>query len=158
MIGVSWQIEEPMEIGKLNKRSLYVDGAEGIGALAESFGRQHDMQVHVILNPQQERARFVTPLSPSQIQEGLHHVYKANETLCRNMDTNVLSSGDLQKIQWIVQDAQTVITFVLLKTEGFTNQYYKEKQDGVYKWLWMHKTKPFTCTMKVANSGTPYHG
>ena len=49
MIGVSWQIEEPMEIGKLNGRSLYVDGAEGIGALAESFGKQHDMQVHVIL-------------------------------------------------------------------------------------------------------------
>ena len=47
---------------------------------------------------------------------------------------------------------------VLLKTEGFTNQYYKEKQDGVYKWLCMHKTKPLTCTMKVANSGTPYHG
>ena len=70
MIGVSWQIEEPMEIGKLNRRSLYVDGAEGIGALAESFGKQHDMQVHVILNPQHERARFVTPLSPSQIQEG----------------------------------------------------------------------------------------
>ena len=48
MIGVSWQIEEPMEIGKLNGRSLYVDGAERIGALAESFGKQHDMQVHVI--------------------------------------------------------------------------------------------------------------
>ena len=63
------------------KKSLGVDGAEGIGALAESFGKQHDMQVHVILNPQHERARFVTPLSPSQIQEGLHHVYKANETL-----------------------------------------------------------------------------
>ena len=96
MIGVSWQIEEPMEIGKLNRRSLYVDGAEGIGALAESFGRQHDMQVHVILNPQHERARFVT--SPSQIQDGLHHVYKANEILCRNMDTYVSSSGYLQKI------------------------------------------------------------
>ena len=100
-----------MEIGKLNGRCLYVDGAEGIGALAESLGKQHDMQVHVILNPQHERARFVTPLSPSQIQEGLHHVYKANETLCRNMDTNVLSSGDLQKIQWVIQDAQTVIAF-----------------------------------------------
>ena len=44
----------------------------------ESLGKQHDMQVHVILNPQHERARFVTPLSPSQIQEGSHHVYKAN--------------------------------------------------------------------------------
>ena len=47
---------------------------------------------------------------------------------------------------------------VLLKTENVINQYYKEKQDGVCKWLWMHKTKPFTCTMRVANSGTPRHG
>ena len=79
MIGVSWRIEEPMEIGKLNGRSLYVDSTEGIGALAESLGKQHDMQVHVILNPQHERARFVSPLSPSQIQEGLHHVYMQSQ-------------------------------------------------------------------------------
>ena len=130
MIDVSWQIEEPMEIGKLNGRSLYVDGAEGIGALAESFGKQHDMQVHVILNPQHERARFVTPLSPSQIQEGLHHVYKANETLCRNMDTNVLSSGDLQKIQWIVRDTQTVIAFGAFENRGF----YKSVLQGETGW------------------------
>ena len=64
-----------------------------------------------LLNPQHKRAQFVTPLSPSQIQEGLHHVYKANETLCRNMNTNVLSSGYLQRIQWIVRDAQIVLAF-----------------------------------------------
>ena len=118
MIGIRRHIEEPMEIGKLNGRSLYVGGAEGIDALAESLGKQHDMQVHVILNSQHERARFVTPLSPSQIQEGLHHVYKANETLCRNMNTNVLSSGYLQRIQWIVRDARTVIAFGAFENRG----------------------------------------
>ena len=66
-----------MEIANLNGRSLYVGGDEGIDALAKSLGNQH------------ERARFVTPLSPSQIQEELYHVYKANETLCRNIDSNV---------------------------------------------------------------------
>ena len=49
MIGISRQIEEPMEIGKLNARTLYVGGTEGIDALAESLGKQHDTQVHVIL-------------------------------------------------------------------------------------------------------------
>lgn len=39
MIGVSWQIEEFMEIGKLNGRSFYVDGVEGIGVLVELFGK-----------------------------------------------------------------------------------------------------------------------
>ena len=130
MIGISRQIEEPMEIGKLNGRSLYVGGEEGIDALAASLGKQHDMQVHMILNPQHERARFVTPLSPSQIQEGLHHVYKANETLCRNMDTNVLSSGYLQRIQWIVRDARTVIAFGAFENRGC----YKSVLQGEIGW------------------------
>ena len=90
-------------------------GAEGIDAIAESLGKQHDMRVHVIVNPQHERAQFVTPLSPNQMQEGLHHVYKANETLCRNIDTNVSSSGYLQRDYWIVRDAQTIIAFGAFK-------------------------------------------
>ena len=57
--------------------------------------------------------------SPSQIQDGLHHVYKANEILCRNMDTYVLSSGYLQKIQLIVRDAQTIIAFGAFENGGF---------------------------------------
>ncbi|KAJ7321178.1 hypothetical protein OS493_035349 [Desmophyllum pertusum] len=119
MIDASWQIEEPMEIGKLNGRRLYVGGTEGIATIAESLGKQHDMQVHVILNPQHERARLVTPLSLSQMQEGLHHVYKANETLHRNINANVLSSGYLQRNHWIVRDAQTVIAFGAFENRGF---------------------------------------
>ncbi|KAJ7391136.1 hypothetical protein OS493_020163 [Desmophyllum pertusum] len=37
MIDASWQIEEPMEIGKLNGRRLYVGGTEGIATIAESL-------------------------------------------------------------------------------------------------------------------------
>ena len=108
-----------MEIANLNGRSLYVGGAEGIDALAESLGKQHDMQVHVILYPQHERARFVTPLSPSQIQEGFNHVYKANETLCRSMDTNVLSLGCLQRnpLSGSYKMLKQILLSVLLKTE-----------------------------------------
>ena len=52
MNGVNGQIvDEPMEIGKLNGRILYVGGAEGIDAIAESLGKQHEMRVHVIVNP-----------------------------------------------------------------------------------------------------------
>ena len=120
MNGVNEQIvDEPMEIGKLNGRILDVGGAEGIDAIAESLGKQHDMQVHVIVNPQHERAQFVTSLSPNQLQEGLHHVYKANETLCRNTDTNVSSSGYLQRNYWIVKDAQTIIAFGAFENRGF---------------------------------------
>ena len=72
----------------------------------------------------------MTPLCPSQIQEGLHHVYKANETLCRNMDPNVLSSGYLQKIQWIVQGAQTAIAFDAFENRGF----YKSVLQGETGW------------------------
>lgn len=56
------------------------------------------MQVHVILNPQHERAPFVAPLPPTQIQQEVHHVYKANKTFCINVDTNVLSAGYVQRI------------------------------------------------------------
>ena len=35
------------------------------------------------------------------------------------MDTNVLSSGYLQKIQWIVRDAQTVTAFGAFENGGF---------------------------------------
>ena len=80
MIGVSWQVEEPMEIGKLNGRGLYVDGAEGIGALAESLGKQHEMQVHVILLTLNRRRHDCDTIISQSIQEGILHVYKANET------------------------------------------------------------------------------
>ena len=53
-------VDEPMEIGKLNGRILDVGGVEGIDAIAKSLGKQHDMRVHVIVNPQHERAQFVT--------------------------------------------------------------------------------------------------
>ena len=53
------------------------------------------------------------------MQEGLHHVYKANKTLCRNIDTNVSSSGYLQRNYWIVRDAQTIIAFGAFKNRGF---------------------------------------
>ena len=35
------------------------------------------------------------------------------------MDTNVLSSGYLQKIQWIVRDVQTVTAFGAFENGGF---------------------------------------
>ena len=71
----------------------------------------------------------MTPLSPSQIQEGLHHMYKANETVCRNIDDNDLSSGYLQRIQRIVRDAQTVIAFDAFENRGF-NQAVLQGETG----------------------------
>ena len=54
--------EEPMDVGKLNGRTLYVGGVKGINELAEEHGKQHDMQIHEVLNPQHQRSRFVTPI------------------------------------------------------------------------------------------------
>ncbi|KAJ7319169.1 hypothetical protein OS493_036569 [Desmophyllum pertusum] len=99
MIDASWQIEEPMEIGKLNGRRLYVGGNEGIATIAESL-----------------------------------------------------------EIIGLLEMLKQLLPSVLLKTEGSKKQYYKEEQNGAYTWVWMHKPKPCTCTIEVANSGTLHHG
>ena len=46
------------------------------------------------------------------------------------MDTNVLTSGYLQRIQWIVRDAQTVIAFGAFENRGF----YKSVLQGETEW------------------------
>ena len=85
--------EEPTDVGKLNGRTLYVGGAKGIDELAEEHGKQNDMQIHIVLNPQHHRSRFVTPITQQQMDEALLYVYKANEKLRRHFDSTILSYG-----------------------------------------------------------------
>ena len=111
--------EEPMDVGKLNGRTLYVGGAKGIDELAEEHGKQHDMQIHVVLNPQYHRCRFVTPITQQQMDEALPYVYKANEKLRRHLDSTILSYGYLQRNYWSVKSAQTIFAFGEFKNRGF---------------------------------------
>ena len=102
-----------MSSDKLNGRTLYVGGAKGIDELAEEHGKQHDMQIHVVLNPQYHRSRFVTPITQQQMDEALPYVYKANQKLRRHLESTILSYGYLQRNYWIVKSAQTIFAFDL---------------------------------------------
>ena len=117
--------EEPMNVGKLNGRTLYVGGAKGIDELAEEHGKQHDMQIHVVLNPQHHRSRFVTPITQQQMDEALPYVYKANEKLRRHLDSTILSYGYLQRNYWIVKSAQTIFAFGEFENRGFEKTVLK---------------------------------
>lgn len=136
MLGAIWQ-EQPMEvelpkeeqelmeIGKLNGRTLYVGGAEGVDRLAEDLGKERDMNVEVILNPRHPRARFITPLSEQQMKEAIPYVLKANETLQRNITMETLYDGYLQRNYWIVKRAVTVFAF-----GKFERRIYKTTLEG----------------------------
>ena len=47
--------EERMDVGKLNGRTLYMGGAGGIDELAKEHRKQHNMQIHVVLNLQHQQ-------------------------------------------------------------------------------------------------------
>ena len=147
-----------MDVGKLNGRTLYVGGAKGIDELAEEHGKQHDMEIHKVLNPQHHRSRFVTPITQQQMDEALPYVYKANEKLRRHLDSTILSYGYLQRNYWIVKSAQTIFAFGEFENRGFDKTVWKEERVGTCKWLWITETKPCMCTRKTVNNGTRPHG
>lgn len=130
MNGAMWQVAEPMQIGKLNGITLYVGGAEGVERLAEEFGKQHDMNVEVILNPLHPRARFITPLNVQEMNDALPYVFKANETLQRSLSIETLNKGYLQRNYCIVKRAATLFAF-----GKFERGIHKTTLEGETGWV-----------------------
>ena len=112
------------------------------------------MQIHVVLNPQHQRSRFVTPITQQQMDEALPHFYKANEKLRRHLDSTILSYGYLQRNYWIVKSAKTLFAFGEFENRGFDKTVLKGDRVETYKWLCITETKPCTCTRKTVNNGT----
>ena len=84
------------------------------------------MQIHVVLNPQYHRSRFVTPITQQQMDEALPYVYKANEKLRRHLESTILSYGYLQRNYWIVKSAQTIFAFLsIFENRGFDKTVLK---------------------------------
>ena len=118
MIGFASLQEQHMEVDESPlKPVLYTGGAMGIDTMVEELGKQRGMKVHVMITPNHPRAvtytkpgAYIPPFNSHQIELALPHVYKANQTLKRNI-SEVLKSGLLQRNYWIIRDADRLFAF-----------------------------------------------
>ena len=119
MIGFASLQEQHMEVDEspFQKPVLYTGGAMGIDTMVEELGKQRGMKVHVMITPNHPRAlscttpgAYISPLNSHEIELALPYVYKANQTLKRNI-SEVLKSGLLQRNYWIIRDADRLFAF-----------------------------------------------